>query len=448
MRKLQLKRFDIIFKNHDTALANLKKYEDSYVDGEIMAAAFYNDDSKTADNIAYIIGIYVKKDNKKKLFTIDVKDIESHIEDVKTFIKQNLQYASSIDLVSATTYNAETTDKYKVDMQNADDKFFRLYFTPVSNDSEKVSVSIGNIKAGMTAGELRGYTLSRLIDAMLFKTIYPTILNGPSASISRPTGNDTEVEVGTEISSVNAFNLTYTPGQARVKMESGDLPITADTGTESSKSIKYNFNNGNVTDFGSSLKLTGLGTYSFTGTVNYNAGAILHDSKGNTGDTTGIQVFTSITATSTTARTNPHAAGSVVATTSVATYYKPGANTGTNNSDYTDIVKLNVKGKKGMIIDFKIKEGTDVNGNVVAGGAYQIAVPHDIWKGVKGNIMKYNAASDAFNGDDTANWTMTPNALQLTDAAGNKYWCDLLEHNVGSKGNDGTGKARVAFEIN
>lgn len=448
MRQLQLKRFDIIFKNHDTALANLKKYEDSYVDGEIMAAAFYNDDSKTADNIAYIIGIYVKKNNKKKLFTIDVKDIEKQIEDVKTFINQNLKYASSVDLVTATTYNADTTDKYKVDMQNEDDKFFRLYFTPVSKDSEKVSLSIGDIKAGMTAGQLRGYTLSRLIDAMLFKTIYPTILNGPYATISRPTGDNAKVEVGTTIN-VGDFNLGYTNGKAQVQMESGNLSITADTGTESSRSIKYKFENGNVTDFGSSLKLTGLGTYSFTGTVNYNAGDILHDSKDNTGDTTGIQVFTSTTATSTSARTNPHAAGSVVATTSVATYYKPGANTGTNNSDYTDIVKLNnVEGKKGMIIDFKIKEGTDVNGNVVAGGAYQIAVPHDIWKGVKGNIMKYNAASDAFNGDDTANWTMTPNALQLTDAAGNKYWCDLLEHNVGSKGNDGTGKARVAFEIN
>jgi hypothetical protein len=447
MRQLQLKRFDIIFKNHDTALANLKKYEDSYVDGEIMAAAFYNDDSKTADNIAYIIGIYVKKDNKKKLFTIDVKDIESHIEDVKTFIKQNLQYASSIDLVSATTYNAETTDKYKVDMQNADDKFFRLYFTPVSKDSEKVSVSIGDIKAGMTAGELRGYTLSRLIDAMLFKTIYPTILNGPYATISKPTGNDTEVEVGTEISNVNAFNLTYTPGQARVKMESGDLPITADTGSETSRSIKYKFNNGTVTDFGSSLRLD-YGTYSFTGTVNYAQGEILHDSKGNSGDTTGIQVFTSTTATSTTKCANPHAAGSVVATTSVATYYKPGANTGTNSSDISDIVKLNVKGKKGMIIDFKIKEIVDDNGKVVAGGAYQIAVPHDIWNGVKGKIMKYNAASDTFNADDTANWTMTSEALTLTDAAGNTYKCDLLEHNVGSMGNDGTGNARVAFQIN
>ena len=448
MRKLQLKRFDIIFKNRKTALANLRKYEDSYVDGEIMAAAFYNDDSKTADNIAYIIGVYVKKDNKKKLFTIDVKDIESHIEEVKTFIKQNLEYASSVELVSATTYNADTTDKYKVDMQNADDKFFRLFFTPVSKDTDEVSVSIGDIKAGTTAAELKGYTLSRLIDAMLFKTIYPTILNDPYATISRPTGNDTEVEVGTEISSVNAFKLAYTQGQAQVKMESGDLGVTADTGTESSKSIKYSFNNGDVTNFGSSLKLTGLGTYSFTGTVNYNAGAILHDSKGNTGDTTGIQVFTSTTATSTSARTNPHAAGSVVATTSVATYYKPGANTGSNNSDYTDIVKLNVKGKKDMIIDFKIKEKTDNEGKVVAGGAYQIAVPHDIWKGVKGKIMQYNAASDTFNADDTANWTMKENALQLEDAAGNKYFCDLLEHNVGSMGNDGTGSARVAFQIN
>lgn len=446
MRQLQLKRFDIIFKNRETALANLKKYEDSYVDGEIMAAAFYNN-SQTSEDIAYIIGVYAKKGDKKKLFTIDVKNLEKQIEEVDNFAKHTLKYASDVDLVTATTYNADTTDMYKVDMQNEADKFFRLYFTPVSKDSEKVSVSIGDIKAGMTAGELRRYTLSRLIDAMLFKTIYPTITKVPTALISRPTGNDTEVEVGTSINLDN-FNLRYENGEARVKMESGDLPITADTGTERSRSIKYSFNNGNVTDFGSSLKLIGLGTYSFTGTVNYNAGAILHDSKGNTGDTKGIQVFTSATATSTSARTNPHAAGSVVATTSVATYYKPGANTGTNSSDRTDIVKLNVKGEKGMIIDFKIKEKTDNEGKVVAGGAYQIAVPHAIWNGKKGKIMQYNAASDTFNADDTANWTMTPEALSLTDIAGNTYKCDLLEHNVGSMGNDGTGSARVAFQIN
>lgn len=446
MRQLQLKRFDIIFKNRETALANLKKHEDSYVDGEIMAAAFYNN-NQTSEDIAYIIGVYAKKGNKKKLFTIDVKSLEKQIEEVNNFAKHTLKYASDVELVTATTYNADTTDKYKVDMQNEDDKFFRLYFTPVSKDSEKVSVSIGDIKAGMTARELRGYTLSRLIDAMLFKTIYPTITKAPTALISRPTGNDTEVEVGTSINLDN-FNLRYENGEARVKMESGDLPITADTGTESSRSIKYSFNNGNVTDFGSSLKLTGLGTYSFTGTVNYNAGAILHDSKGNTGDTKGIQVFTNTTATSTSARTNPHAAGSVVATTSVATYYKPGANSGTNSSDRTDIVKLNVKGEKGMIIDFKIKEKTDNEGKVVAGGAYQIAVPHAIWNGKKGKIMQYNAASDTFNADDTANWTMTPEALSLTDVAGNTYKCDLLEHNVGSMGNDGTGSARVAFKIN
>lgn len=447
MRQLQLKRFDIIFKNRETALANLQKYEESYVDGEIMAAAFYNN-NQTSEDIAYIIGVYAKKGDKKKLFTIDVKNLEKQIEEVNNFAKHTLKYASDVELVSATTYNVDTTDKYKVDMQNEDDKFFRLYFTPVSKDSEKVSVSIGDIKAGMTARELRGYTLSRLIDAMLFKTIYPTILNGPYATISRPTGDNDKVEVGTEIRNVNAFNLTYTPGQSRVKMESGDLPITADTGSETSRSIKYKFNNGNVTDFGSSLKLTGLGTYSFTGTVNYNKGDILHDSKGNSGDTTGIQVFSSTSATSTTVRTNPHAAGSVVATTSVATYYKPGANTGTNSSDRTDIVKLNVKGEKGMVIDFKIKEKTDVNGKVVAGGGYQIAVPHAIWNGSKGTIMQYNAASNAFNGDDTANWTIASRALTLTDAAGNAYECDLLEHKEGSMGNDGTGSARVAFQIN
>ena len=444
MRQLQLKRFNIIFKNRATALANLQKYEDSYADGEIMAAAFYNSDSQTAENIAYIVGIYAKKDGKNKLFTIDVKNIEKQIEDVKAFINQNLKYASTVDLVSATTYNTDTTDKYKVDIANTtEDKYFRLFFTPVSKDDEKVSVSIGDIKAGTTAGELKRYTLSKLIDAMLFKTIYPTILNDPYASISIPTSSS-EVEVGTSIPNVKLFKLGYTQGQAQVLMESGNLAVTADTGGETSRSITYSFNGGTSTNFGSSLSLRDYGTYSFTGTVNYAQGNPLKDSKGNTGDTTGIEVFASTAATSTTLRANPHPAGTVTATTSVKTYYKPGA----NNSDINTVKKLDMKPAKGMTIDFKSKETVDANGKVTEGGGYQIAVPHAILNGKIGSIMKYNAASGKYDGNDTANWELTQTNFKLKDAAGTEYDCDLLKHKVGSMGNDGTGAARVAFQIN
>ena len=441
MRQLQLKRFDIIFKNRATALANLQKYENSYADGEIMAAAFYNDDTQTAENIAYIVGIYVKKGDKKKLFTLDVKSLEKQIEDVKNFAEHTLKYASNVELVTAPTYNADTTDMYKVDMQNEADKFFRLYFTPVSKDTDKVSVSIGDIKAGTTAAELKGYTLSRLIDAMLFKTIYPTITKNPKATITK--SGDNEVEVGTTVK-VSDITLTYTQGKAQVKMESGDLPVTADTGTETSRSITYNFNNNAPTDFNSDLALTSLGTYHFTGTVNYAEGGTLHDSKGNTGDTTGIEVFTSEGATSTTKRANPHPAGTVNATTSVTTYYKPGA----NNSDINTVKKLDMKPVKGMVIEFKTAETVDDNKKVVEGGGYQIAVPHAILNGTIGSIMKYNAASGKYDGNDTANWEITQTNFKLTDVAGNTYDCDLLKHKASSMGNDGTGAARVAFQIN
>lgn len=443
MRQLQLKRFDIIFKNRETALANLQKYENSYADGEIMAAAFYNDDTQTADNIAYIVGIYVKKDDKKKLFTLDVKSLEKQIEDVKNFAEHTLKYASNVELVTADTYDATTTDNYKVDLANTDeDKYFRLFFTPVSKDTDKVSVSIGDIKAGTTAKELKGYTLSRLIDAMLFKTIYPTILNGPSASIKKSGAN--EVEVGTTVK-VSDVSLTYTQGKAQVKMESGDLPVTADTGTETSRSIKYNFNNDAPTDFNSDLVLSSYGTYHFTGTVNYAEGGTLQDSKGNNGDTTGIEVFTSEGATSTTKRANPHPSGTVTATTSVTTYYKPGAN---NSTDISTTAKLDMKASKGMVIEFKTNETVDANGKVTEGGGYQIAVPHAIWNGTMGSIMKYNAASKSYDGNDTANWELVQTNFKLTDAAGNTYNCDLLKHKVGSTGNNGKGTARVAFQIN
>jgi len=439
MRQLQLKRFNIIFKNRATALANLQKYEDSYADGEIMAAAFYNSDSQTAENIAYIVGIYAKKDGKNKLFTIDVKSLEKQIEEIQYFIDHTLKYADGVELVTATTYSDNTTDNYKVDMKNDGNKFFRLFFTPVSKDNEKVSVSIGDIKAGTTAAELKRYTLSKLIDAMLFKTIYPTILNDPYVSISVPT-NSSEVEVGTSIPNVGAFKLGYTQGRAQVLMESGNLAITADTGGETSRSITYSFNGGTSTNFGSSLNLTGFGRYTFTGTVNYAQGNTLHDSKGNSGN----EVFANTAATSTTTRANPHPAGSVAATTSVTTYYKPGA----NNTNINTIAKLNMKAFKGMTIDFKTKETVDANGKVTEGGGYQILVPHAVWNGKKGSIMKYNAVSGKYDGDDTADWELTPNGKTLTDAAGNTYVCDLLKHKKGSTGNDGTGAARVEFQIN
>ena len=101
-----------------------------------------------------------------------------------------------------------------------------------------------------------------------------------------------------------------------------------------------------------------------------------------------------------------------------------------------------------MTIDFKTKEIVDANGKVTEGGGYQIAVPHAIWNGSKGSIMKYNAVSGNYDGNDTANWELTPNGTTLTDAAGNTYVCDLLKHKKGSTGNDGTGAARVAFQIN
>lgn len=455
MRQLQLKRFDIIFKSREVALANLKRYENTYADGEIMAAAFYDTvtgsgiPATTTTDISYIIGIYVKKGNEKKLVTIDIKDIEKQIKEVKQFIQNTLVYASGVEQVTATTYTDTTSDNYKVKMENGNDKFFRLFFTPTSSDNDKVSVTIGDIKAGTTAATLKGYTLSRLIDSMLFKTIYPTIISEPNATISRPTvGNAAEVEVGTTINE-SAFNLRYNKGQAQVLMESGNLPVTSTTGNETARQITYKVGNNAATPLSNSLQLNEVGTYTFSGSINYSNGDVLHDSKGNQGDSTGIEVFPSRGATSTVKRPNPQTAGSVSTTTTVSTYYKPGANLTSITNDLTDIVKLNIKAAKGMVLDFKSDEKRDTNQLVTEGGGYQVAVPHAVWNGNKGTILKFNAGSGKFEGpEETNDWTITPNALKLTDAAGNQYDCDLLEHKKGSKANNGNGSGRVAFQFN
>jgi hypothetical protein len=88
MRQLQLKRFNTIFKSRKTALANLENNKSQYKDGEMVLAAYYSSSAKTADSIMYIVGIYADKDNKKKLFTIDVESIENDILKIKEFIEK------------------------------------------------------------------------------------------------------------------------------------------------------------------------------------------------------------------------------------------------------------------------------------------------------------------------------------------------------------------------
>lgn len=457
MRQLQLKRFDIIFKSREIALKNLSGQSSTYKDGEVMSAAYYKTSGNTtADNIATILGMYVSKGDKSKLVTIDVADIKDEIASVRKLITDTtneLDYAKDVKIISGASYTTATTDKYEVTMSKGKNKNFRLFFTPITSDNQKVSASIGDIKAGTPASELKKKTLSQLLDEMLFKTIYPTITKNASVTITPKAGNSavgTSVEFGTKIT---AIDHSYSQGQAKLIMESGDGETFNYTGAETSTVLKYKgpsdieekqFPNSGVT--------LGYGEYTFSATVNYAAGAPLRDSKGNSGTNGQIKVFSGTSATATTEVTNPHPTGSVRASKTISTFYYVGWNGGqgtTITTDNTDIKKSGIKCESGFTIDFKNNELAE-NGKVKQGGGYQIAIPHGMITGTTPTaVLQFNAGSGKFDAKDTTNWTLNKNAnFEMTGLNGQKYRCDLLTHKDGTDANSGSGTARVAYQIN
>ena len=457
MRQLQLKRFDIIFKSREIALNNLSGQSSTYKDGEVMSAAYYKTSGNTTeDNIATILGMYVSKGDKSKLVTIDVADIKDEIASVRKLITDTtneLDYAKDVKRISGASYTTATTDNYEVTMSKGKSKNFRLFFTPITSDEQKVSASIGDIKAGTPASELKKKTLSQLLDEMLFKTIYPTITKNAYVTITPKAGTSavgTSVEFGTKIT---AIDHSYSQGQAKLIMESGDGETFNYTGAETSTELKYKGpSDSSEIPFPNSGVTLGYGTYTFSATVNYAAGAPLRDSKGNSGTNGKIKVFSGTSATATSEVPNPHPTGSVRASKTISTFYYVGWNGGqgtTITTDNTDIKKSGIKCESGFTIDFKTDELKE-NGKVKQGGGYQIAIPHGMITGTTPTaVLQFNEGSGKFDAKDTTNWTLNKNAnFEMTGLNGQKYICDLLTHKDGTDANSGSGTGRVAYQIN
>lgn len=213
MRQLQLKRFDIIFKNRETALANLQKYENSYADGEIMAAAFYNSDNQTADNIAYIVGIYAKKGDKNKLFTIDVKNLEKQIENVENTLS-NIN-GGSIQL--SNTYNGEANAESPAKGDTIDSAIKKIVDIIIKN--EKVVAASAN-DLNDKIGNLSGDAITNVsLDASKTKLV-----------ITKD-GNNIEIPL-TDLAKIYTFDTTGDPDH--------NIIFSTTTGSDGKVTIKGN----------------------------------------------------------------------------------------------------------------------------------------------------------------------------------------------------------------
>lgn len=129
-------------------------------------------------------------------------------------------------------------------------------YTTELSDSTSVPVSVGGINSGTTVEQLKGKTISQILDSMLFPTtvrdlIYPSVYYTSIVNL---------VEVG---STIERPTLVFNRG---------------DAGEETNRTDELKFGDLTV----ESNSYDNLGTYTYSGSVTYEAGEYLIDNKGNT----------------------------------------------------------------------------------------------------------------------------------------------------------------------
>lgn len=133
--------------------------------------------------------------------------------------------------------------------------------------------TIGGLKAGTKASDLKTKTLSQVFDDILFEEIQPTV-NNPSCSISLKGSwaNNGIYEVGASAPTIgDNFNISFNRGACTVVGQ----PTKYRAGAETGRDIKLG-----SAELSAGSKIT-LGTMTYNLTVNYGEGDTLLTSKGN-----------------------------------------------------------------------------------------------------------------------------------------------------------------------
>lgn len=189
-------------------------------------------------------------------------------------------------------------------------------FTPISPDTLKVPTTIGDIQKGTTAADLKGKSISEILDSILFPTIYPSITE-PSVTIT-----STPVSSIVEAGSILITDISYTFNRGKVKVDDGSTPdknyAGVDTGHSYSIQIQGGANNTQAgvtayptkteTDIANITRYE-PGTYSYKVIVACAEGDLMSTSKGATPNP--------INTTTMGLRDNPRKPGNVQSTASL-----------------------------------------------------------------------------------------------------------------------------------
>lgn len=173
--------------------------------------------------------------------------LDEEVSNMKSTVNESLQ-----DVETRVEAAEETVQDLKNNITDA------MVYTTDLEDTIKSTSSVGGLKSGTSVSDLRGKTISAILDDMLFPTtirnlIQPTLRYNISSQL---------VEIGTAL-----FNpvLTFTKN---------------DAGAETNRTEVLLYNSQETSD----ITYSQLGAYTHKATVEYEAGEYLTDSKGNITD--------------------------------------------------------------------------------------------------------------------------------------------------------------------
>ena len=275
----------------------------------------------------------------KKLLELNVDDkitsrINQHLENSKTIelpnntleVKVSQDEKNAIQIKDDGIYTIDNSEQIQ---SNADAietlKDSDKYITKISGSSP---YTVGGITQGTTAESLNGKSISDIIDLMLFPTyvrdlVYPTLNFSYVSNI---------VEVG---GTVIKPTLTFTQNDAGAKTDETSI-LTYEGST-----------------YTSAVYLA-IGTYTYKGSVSYEAGDYLIDNKGETTNKR-VEAGTIETTTSTVA-TYPWYAGSTNSVSKQALVaFNQDSGVKTISLSGTAVIKL--PGSKSTLISFKVDGG-------------------------------------------------------------------------------------------
>ena len=250
--------------------------------------------------------------------------ITKALEDAKAYTDEQFDTVDPLVSVKqvlkdSANYTEDEADKYQFTKHTGATDEVQLKFTPISPLALTVPETIGDIAQGTKCEELNGESLSKVLDSIIFKTIYPTVTN-PSATVSFASSftNNALMEAG--LAGPTDANMTHTLNKGKVHVADGTTADQDYVGDETSCTYQMTYapgaanSNAGVEAGGatqtnvalSNAKMT-VGTYTFKAVVNYAQGPLMKTSKGTSPNPMPLAVGGTVT--------NPHPAGSVTSGT-------------------------------------------------------------------------------------------------------------------------------------